>query len=211
MTPARWLHSPVKRAIDATIAAVVLVITSPIIAATAIAVRVRLGAPVLFRQARAGRDGQPIEIVKFRSMTDERDAAGDLLPDDQRLPRFGRLLRASSLDELPQLWNVVRGDMSLIGPRPLPLTYVDRYSPEQRRRLDAIPGITGWAQVHGRNALDWPTKLAYDVWYVDHASPRVDLQIIGLTVRAVLGGGGVNAIDHVTMYEFLGDDPHQER
>ena len=209
MTPARWLHSPVKRAIDTAIAAVVLVITSPIIAATAIAVRVRLGAPVLFRQARAGRDGQPIEIVKFRSMTDERDAAGDLLPDDQRLPRFGRLLRASSLDELPQLWNVVRGDMSLIGPRPLPLTYVDRYSPEQRRRLDAIPGITGWAQVHGRNALDWPTKLAYDVWYVDHASPRVDLQIIGLTVRAVLGGGGVNAIDHVTMYEFLGDDPQR--
>ena len=142
-------------------------------------------------------------------MTDARGADGELLPDDQRLPRFGRLLRASSLDELPQLWNVVRGDMSLIGPRPLPLTYVDRYSPEQRRRLDAVPGITGWAQVHGRNALDWPTKLGYDVWYVDHASPRIDLQIIGLTVRAVLGGGGVNAIDHVTMYEFLGDEPER--
>ena len=140
-------------------------------------------------------------------MTDARGADGELLPDDQRLPRFGRLLRASSLDELPQLWNVVRGDMSLIGPRPLPLTYVDRYSPEQRRRLDAVPGITGWAQVHGRNALDWPTKLALDVWYVDHASPRVDLQILGLTVRAVLTRGGVNAIDHVTMHEFLGDEP----
>jgi lipopolysaccharide/colanic/teichoic acid biosynthesis glycosyltransferase len=196
-----------KRAVDVAIAATVLVVASPIIAATAIAVRIRLGSPVLFRQARAGRDAHPIEIVKFRSMTDARGAHGEPLPDDQRLPRFGRLLRASSLDELPQLWNVVRGDMSLIGPRPLPLTYVDRYSPEQRRRLDAIPGITGWAQVHGRNALDWPTKLAYDVWYVDHASPRVDLQIVGLTVRAVLGGGGVNAIDHVTMYEFLGDEP----
>jgi lipopolysaccharide/colanic/teichoic acid biosynthesis glycosyltransferase len=207
MTPARWLHSPVKRAIDAAVAAAVLVVASPIIAATAIAVRIRLGSPVLFRQARAGRDGQPIEIVKFRSMTDARGDDGHLLSDDQRLPRFGQLLRASSLDELPQLWNVVRGDMSLIGPRPLPLTYVDRYNPEQRRRLDAIPGITGWAQVHGRNALDWPTKLAYDVWYVDHASPRVDLKIIGLTVRAVLTRGGVNAIDHVTMYEFLGDDP----
>ncbi len=207
MTPARWLRSPVKRAVDATLAAVVLAIASPLIVATAIAVRVRLGAPVLFRQARAGLDGQPIEIVKFRSMTDARDSDGELLPDDQRLTRFGRLLRSSSLDELPQLWNVVRGDMSLIGPRPLPLAYVDRYSAEQRRRLDAVPGITGWAQVHGRNALDWPTKLGYDVWYVDHASPRVDLQIIGLTVRAVLTGGGVNAIDHVTMYEFLGDEP----
>jgi sugar transferase EpsL len=207
MTPARWLHSPVKRAVDAGVAAAVLVLASPVIAATALAVRVRLGAPVLFRQARAGRDGHPIEIVKFRSMTDARGADGELLPDDQRLPRFGRLLRASSLDELPQLWNVVRGDMSLIGPRPLPLTYVDRYNPDQRRRLDAIPGITGWAQVHGRNALDWPAKLAYDVWYVDHASPRIDLKIIGLTVRAVLTRGGVNAIDHVTMYEFLGDDP----
>jgi lipopolysaccharide/colanic/teichoic acid biosynthesis glycosyltransferase len=196
-----------KRAVDTAIAAAVLVVASPIIVATAIAVRIRLGSPVLFRQARAGRDGQPIEIVKFRSMTEARGADGELLPDDQRLPRFGEHLRASSLDELPQLWNVVRGDMSLIGTRPLPLTYVDRYSPEQRRRLDAVPGITGWAQVHGRNALDWPTKLALDVWYVDHASPRIDLEILGLTVRAVLSGGGVNAIDHVTMYEFLGDEP----
>ena len=209
MTPARWLRSPVKRAVDVVVAATVLVVVSPLIAATAVAVRFRLGAPVLFRQARAGRGGQPIEIVKFRSMTDARSADGELLPDDQRLPRFGRLLRASSLDELPQLWTVVRGDMSLIGPRPLPLTYVERYSPEQRRRLDAMPGITGWAQVHGRNALDWPTKLAHDVWYVDHASPRIDLQILGLTVRAVLTRDGVNAIDHVTMYEFLGDDPER--
>ena len=183
MTPARWLHSPVRRAVDTVVAVAVLLVASPIIAVTAIAVRLRLGAPVLFRQARAGRDGAPIEIVKFRSMTDAGGVDGELLPDEQRLPQFGRLLRASSLDELPQLWNVVRGDMSLIGPRPLPLAYVDRYGPEQRRRLDAIPGITGWAQVHGRNALDWPTKFAYDVWYVDHASPRVDMRIVGLTLR----------------------------
>jgi lipopolysaccharide/colanic/teichoic acid biosynthesis glycosyltransferase len=206
MTPARWLHSPVKRAVDAAVAAVALVVVSPIAAVVALAVRFRLGTPVLFRQARAGQGGRPIEIVKFRSMTDTRGADGELLPDAERLPRFGRLLRASSLDELPQLWSVVRGDMSLIGPRPLPLAYVERYDPEQRRRLDAVPGITGWAQVHGRNALDWPTKLALDVWYVDHASPLVDLRIVGLTVRALLTRGGVNAIDHATMYEFLGND-----
>ena len=135
MTPTRWLRSPLKRAIDGVVAAIVLLLAGPLIATIAVAVRFRLGAPVLFRQARAGRDGQPIKIVKFRSMTDARTADGELLPDDQRLPRFGRLLRASSLDELPQLWTVVRGDMSLIGPRPLPLTYVERYSPEQRRRL----------------------------------------------------------------------------
>jgi lipopolysaccharide/colanic/teichoic acid biosynthesis glycosyltransferase len=207
MTPARWLHSPVKRAIDAAVAVAVLVVASPVIAATAIAVRIRLGSPVLFRQARAGRDGHPIEIVKFRSMTDRRGADGELLPDDERLPKFGRLLRASSLDELPQLWTVVRGDMSLVGPRPLPLAYVDRYSAEQRRRLAATPGITGWAQVHGRNALDWPAKLAHDVWYVDNASPLVDLKIAWLTLRTVLSRSGVSATDHATMPEFTGDNP----
>ncbi len=206
MTASRWLRSPVRRAIDVAVAATVLGVAAPIVAGTAIAVRWRLGAPVLFHQTRAGCGGRPIEILKFRSMTDARAADGELLPDDERLTGFGRLLRASSLDELPQLWNVVRGDMSLIGPRPLPLAYVERYSAQQRRRLDAIPGITGWAQVHGRNALDWPTKLAYDVWYVANASPRVDLKIVGLTVRAVLTRGGVSAIDHVTMHEFLGDD-----
>jgi lipopolysaccharide/colanic/teichoic acid biosynthesis glycosyltransferase len=209
MTPAHWLRSPVKRAVDVAVATAALVIVSPVAAGVALAVRFRLGSPVLFRQARAGLNGRSIEIVKFRSMTDTRSADGELLADAERLPRFGRLLRASSLDELPQLWNVVRGDMSLIGPRPLPLAYVDRYDRSQRRRLDAVPGITGWAQVHGRNALDWPTKLALDVWYVDHASPRVDLKIVGLTVRALLTRGGVNAIDHVTMYEFLGNEPER--
>jgi lipopolysaccharide/colanic/teichoic acid biosynthesis glycosyltransferase len=205
MSGSRWLSSPLKRGFDVAVAGVGLVLVSPLLAAVAIAVRVRLGSPVIFRQQRAGRHGEPIGIVKFRSMTDERDPDGELLPDDQRLPAFGRLLRSTSLDELPQLWSVVRGDMSLIGPRPLPLVYVERYSPEQRRRLDAIPGITGWAQVQGRNSIAWPDKLAHDVWYVDHASPMVDLRILALTVRAVFARHDVTAADHPTMPEFSGD------
>jgi lipopolysaccharide/colanic/teichoic acid biosynthesis glycosyltransferase len=206
VTRSAWLDSPIKRGIDVVTAAAALVLLSPVLAVTALAVRLRLGAPVLFRQERAGRDGQPIEIVKFRSMTDARSPDGGLLDDHERLPPFGRMLRSSSLDELPQLFGVVRGDMSLIGPRPLPLTYVDRYDPEQRRRLDAVPGITGWAQVNGRNSLDWPAKLALDVWYVEHASPRVDLTIALRTIRAVFSRSGVAAADHATMPEFLGDD-----
>ncbi|MEM9514914.1 MAG: sugar transferase [Actinomycetota bacterium] len=200
-----WLHSPIKRAIDLTVATCALAVASPIVALTAIVVRMRLGSPVLFRQQRAGRDAEPIDIIKFRSMTDQRGADGALLPDADRLTRFGELLRATSLDELPQLWSVVRGDMSVIGPRPLPQKYVARYSAEQRRRLVATPGITGWAQVHGRNALDWPTKLAHDVWYVDHASPAVDARILAMTVRAVFGGSGISAAGHATMPEFRGE------
>lgn len=200
----RWLHSPLKRAVDVVAAGAVLAIASPVVLATAIAVRFRLGSPIFFRQERAGRDGRPFEIMKFRSMTDAADADGQPLPDVDRLPRFGRWLRASSLDELPQLWSVLRGDMSLIGPRPLPMKYNDRYSSEQRRRLLATPGITGSAQVQGRNAIDWPTKLAHDVWYVDHASFRVDLRILAATVRAVLSPNGISASDHVTMPEFTG-------
>jgi lipopolysaccharide/colanic/teichoic acid biosynthesis glycosyltransferase len=204
VTRSAWLDSPFRRAIDVAAAGLVLLVASPILCATAVAVRLRLGAPVLFRQQRAGRDGRPIEIVKFRSMTDARGSDGELLDDEERLPAFGRSLRASSLDELPQLFTVLRGDMSLIGPRPLPVAYVDRYDDHQRRRLDATPGITGWAQVHGRNALDWPAKLELDVWYVEHASPRVDLTIIGRTVRSVFSRSGVAAADHATMPEFLG-------
>lgn len=204
MTRSAWLDSPLKRAVDVLVATAVIVATGPVFAITAIAVRSRLGTPVLFRQQRAGRSGRPIEVVKFRSMTNARDADGRLLEDDERLPPFGRLLRSTSLDELPQLLSVLRGDMSLVGPRPLPLAYVDRYDAEQRRRLDATPGITGWAQVNGRNSLDWPAKLALDVWYVDHASPKVDLVILARTVRAVFSRGGVAATDHATMHEFLG-------
>jgi lipopolysaccharide/colanic/teichoic acid biosynthesis glycosyltransferase len=204
VTRSAWLDSPLKRATDVVVATIGLVVAAPILVIVAIAVRVRLGTPVLFRQQRAGRAGRPIEIVKFRSMTDARGSDGDLLDDEARLPAFGRRLRASSLDELPQLFTVLRGDMSLIGPRPLPVAYVDRYDEHQRRRLDATPGITGWAQVHGRNDIDWPTKLDLDVWYVEHASPRVDLTIIGRTLRSVVSRSGVAAADHATMPEFLG-------
>jgi lipopolysaccharide/colanic/teichoic acid biosynthesis glycosyltransferase len=199
------LHSRLKRTFDVVVSGVALIVLSPLIAVTAIAVRLRLGSPVLFRQQRAGRDGRPIEIVKFRSMTDARGSDGELLPDADRLPRFGQTLRATSLDELPQLFSVARGNMSLIGPRPLPMAYVPRYSAEQRRRLDAVPGITGWAQVQGRNALEWPDKLRYDVWYVDHASLRLDAKILVLTIKAVFGRGGVAADGHVTMPEFTGE------
>lgn len=201
-----WLHSPLRRTIDVTVAGGALTVLSPLLAVLAVLVRVRLGSPVLFRQERAGRDGHPFEIVKFRSMTDATGSDGTLLADADRIPRFGQLLRASSLDELPQFWSVLRGDMSFIGPRPLPMTYNDRYSSEQRRRLLATPGITGWAQVQGRNAIDWPTKLAHDVWYIDHASPRIDLQIVVRTVRAVLASSGTTAAGHATMPEFTGTE-----
>jgi lipopolysaccharide/colanic/teichoic acid biosynthesis glycosyltransferase len=201
----RWLRSPIKRTIDAAVAATALVVLAPLLAVVAVAVRLRLGSPVLFRQRRSGRCGAPIDVVKFRSMTDARTPDGTLLDDADRLTPFGARLRSTSLDELPQLWNVLRGDMSLVGPRPLPPAYDDRYSPEQRRRLDATPGITGWAQVQGRNSIDWPTKLAHDVWYVDHASLRLDLMIIGRTLRAVVARSGVSSDGHATMPEFLGD------
>lgn len=195
-----------KRAIDLLIAVPALVVLAPVTGLVAATVRLRLGSPVLFRQERAGRDATPIDVPKFRSMTDERDEHGDLLPDADRLSPFGARLRASSLDELPQLWSVVRGDMSLVGPRPLPMVYVDRYDSEQRRRLQTRPGITGWAQVNGRNATSWPERLANDVWYVDHASLRLDMRILALTVRTALRRHGVAAEGHVTMPEFTGPE-----
>jgi lipopolysaccharide/colanic/teichoic acid biosynthesis glycosyltransferase len=202
----RWLHSPLKRAIDVAASSVALVVLSPLLVGVAIAVRARLGSPVLFTQQRSGRGGAPIRVVKFRSMTDAVGPDGTSLSDAERLTPFGARLRATSLDELPQLWSVLRGDMSLVGPRPLPAIYDDRYTSEQRRRLDAAPGIAGWAQVQGRNSIDWPTKLAHDAWYVDHASLRIDLKIIGLTVRAVVARDGVSSEGHATMPEFTGDE-----
>jgi lipopolysaccharide/colanic/teichoic acid biosynthesis glycosyltransferase len=202
---AGWIGSRRKRAIDVAVAVGLLLVTAPIIALTALVVRVRLGSPVLFRQQRAGRDAVPFEVVKFRSMSNATDADGAPLPDDERLGRFGRLLRASSLDELPQLWNVVRGDMSLIGPRPLPVAYVERYSPEQRRRLDATPGITGWAQVNGRNTVDWPERLRFDVEYVDQASFVFDVRVVGRTIAMIVRRQGISADGHVTMREFTGE------
>ncbi len=166
--------------------------------------RWRLGAPVLFRQARAGRHGKPFTLYKFRTMREAVDADGQPLPDELRLTRCGSLLRSLSLDELPQLWNILRGDMSVVGPRPLLVRYLPRYSREQARRHDVRPGITGWAQIHGRNALDWDERFRLDVWYVDHYGLTVDLQILLRTVACVLMRQGVSAENHVTMSEFLG-------
>ena len=174
----------------------------PVLAVLAILVRVKLGAPVFFRQKRPGRAERIFEMVKFRTMTDARDAAGRLLPDADRLTGFGRFLRASSLDELPELWNVLKGDMSLVGPRPLLVHYLPRYSPVQRRRHDVPPGVTGWAQINGRNALTWEQKFELDVWYVDHRSFWLDLRILLLTVWKVLTRQGISAAGDATMPEF---------
>lgn len=167
----------------------------------------RLGSPVLFRQVRPGLHGQPFMMVKFRTMTDERGADGELLPDAQRLTAFGRFLRASSLDELPELWNVLRGEMSLVGPRPLLMEYLPLYSPEQARRHEVRPGITGWAQVNGRNAVSWDERFKLDVWYVDHRSLWLDLRILWLTVRKVIVREGINAQGEATMPRFTGKKP----
>lgn len=193
-----------KRIVDVAIAGFALVALAPVTAIVAVAVRARLGSPVLFHQMRAGHHGAAISVPKFRSMGDQRDAVGELLPDDQRLTAFGKRLRATSLDELPQLWTILKGDMSLVGPRPLPVVYVDRYDQRQRRRLEARPGLTGWAQVHGRNAIGWPERLELDVWYVDNASLRLDVTVLRRTVAMVLQRSGVSAEGEATMSEFMG-------
>lgn len=167
-------------------------------------VRRKLGSPVLFTQERPGLHGKPFRMVKFRTMTDARDASGALLPDAERLTPFGRFLRATSLDELPELWNVLRGDMSLVGPRPLLMEYLPLYSPEQARRHEVRPGITGWAQVNGRNAISWADKFELDVWYVDHRSLWLDVRILWLTVRKVLVRDGISAAGEATMPKFTG-------
>lgn len=167
-------------------------------------VRRKLGSPVFFRQVRPGLHGRPFEMVKFRTMTDARGPDGALLPDSVRLTSFGRFLRATSLDELPELWNVIKGDMSLVGPRPLLVEYLPLYSPEQARRHEVRPGITGWAQVNGRNALSWDDKFKLDVWYVDHRSLRLDIQILWLTVKKVLVREGISAAGEATVSKFTG-------
>ncbi len=193
-----------KRAFDLVAAGLVLVVSLPVQGVVAILVRAQLGSPVLFRQERPGLDGQPFRIVKFRTMTDARDDAGRLLPDEVRLTRFGRVLRSSSLDELPELWNVVRGDMSLVGPRPLLTKYLPLYTSEQARRHEVRPGLTGWAQVNGRNAAGWHERLAMDTWYVDHVSLALDLRILLTTLREVLSRSGISAPGHATAPEFRG-------
>ena len=193
-----------KRAFDLLIAAVALVLLAPVLAITALLVRVGLGSPVLFRQQRPGLHGAPFTLIKFRTMTDRRGADGALLPDAERLPALGRFLRASSLDELPELWNILRGEMSLVGPRPLLMQYLPLYSAEQARRHDVRPGLTGWAQVNGRNALTWDAKFAADVWYVDNRSLALDLRILWLTVLAVFARKGISAAGEATMPPFTG-------
>ena len=193
-----------KRIFDLTLTISAVVFLLPVWVILALLVRAKLGAPVLFRQQRPGPDGRTFTLVKFRSMTDARDAAGDLLPDAERLTAFGRFLRSTSLDELPELWNVVRGEMSLVGPRPLLIDYLDRYTPEQRRRHEVRPGISGWAQVNGRNALSWEEKFALDVWYVDNVSLWLDLKIIVLTLWKIARREGISQDGHVTMVEFMG-------
>ena len=193
-----------KRLFDILVAATLLLLTLPLMLATALAVRLALGPPVLLRQTRPGKGGIPFLFFKFRTMTEERDGAGRLLPDERRLTPFGRWLRATSLDELPQLVNVLKGDMSLVGPRPLLMEYISLYSPQQARRHEVRPGITGWAQVNGRNALSWEERFRLDVWYVDHRSLLLDLRILLLTVLRVFQARGVAQPGQATMTRFTG-------
>lgn len=195
-----------KRAMDLLGASLAGLVLAPMVAVVAVLVRYRLGRPILFRQTRPGRDAQPFTLVKFRTMTDERGSDGALLPDERRLPPFGRFLRSTSLDELPELWNVIRGDMSLVGPRPLLMAYLDRYSPRQARRHEVRPGITGWAQVNGRNAPSWQERLEMNVWYVEHRSFWLDVRILLRTLLAVVRRDGVTADGHATAPYFAGND-----
>ena len=201
-----------KRAMDVVVASLAVVLLAPVLAIIAWRVRRELGSPVLFRQRRPGRHGEIFTLYKFRTMTDETDEDGGLLPDERRLPPFGQWLRSTSLDELPELINVLRGDMSLVGPRPLLIEYLDLYTPEQARRHEVRPGITGWSQINGRNDMPWPQKLALDVWYVDHRSLWLDLRILVRTVWVTLTRRGVSLEGHVTTVRFQGehDDPDDQ-
>ena len=196
----------VKRGIDRSAAAVGLLVTAPVMAATAVAVRASMGSPVLFRQKRPGLRGEIFEVVKFRTMRDANGPDGRPLPDEKRLTRVGNFLRQTSLDELPQLWNVLRGDISLVGPRPLLVRYLARYSSEEMRRHDVLPGITGWAQVNGRNAVTWDERFRDDLWYVDHWSLALDAKILAMTALKVLRRDGISREGHATMPEFMGHE-----
>ncbi|NJN82325.1 MAG: sugar transferase [Caldilineaceae bacterium] len=198
------MYSFIKRLFDLAITVPALLLLSPVMAVVALLVRQKLGSPVLFRQTRPGLDGKPFMMRKFRSMTDARDADGVLLPDEQRLPPLGRFLRSTSLDELPALLNVLKGEMSLVGPRPLLMKYLPLYTPRQMRRHEVKPGITGWAQINGRNAVTWERKFELDLWYVEHQSLWLDLKIIILTFVKIVSREGVAQPGHATMEEFRG-------
>lgn len=194
-----------KRVFDFVLTICGLLLLSPFILLLMLLVRFSLGAPIFFTQVRPGLNGKPFRMVKFRTMTNARGINGQLLPDADRLTDFGRFLRAASLDELPELWNVLKGEMSLVGPRPLLMEYLPLYSAEQARRHEVIPGITGWAQVNGRNAISWEEKFKLDVWYVDNRSLWLDFKILWLTILRVVCKSGINQEGHVTMEKFCGD------
>ncbi|MBW8190546.1 sugar transferase [Neiella marina] len=194
-----------KRLFDLLVSLVALALLWPVLLALYVLVAVKLGRPVLFSQVRPGKHGRPFRMYKFRTMTDARDSDGELLPDAQRITPFGQFLRSTSLDELPELWNVLKGEMSLVGPRPLLMEYLPLYSEYQRRRHETPPGITGWAQVNGRNAISWQQKFNYDVWYVEHQSLLLDIRILWLTVLRVVQRDGISGQGEVTMSKFEGN------
>lgn len=193
---------PAKRLLDIVGAITALILLMPLLLVLMLLVRLRLGSPIFFTQIRPGRAGRPFRLVKFRSMHDAVDSDGHHLPDAERMSTFGRWLRSTSLDELPELWNVLRGDMSLVGPRPLLMEYLDHYTPEQARRHEVRPGLTGWAQIHGRNELTWEERFLLDVWYVDNRTLWLDVKILWKTVYKVVGRDGINQRGHVTMTPF---------
>lgn len=199
-----------KRILDVVLALVGLVVLWPVLIVSAVAVYLSMGWPVIFRQERAGFRGRPFMLSKFRTMTDVRDEAGQLLSDEHRLTRVGVFLRRTSLDELPQLWNVLKGDMSVIGPRPLPVKYLSRYTSEQMRRHDVPQGLVGWAGVNGRNAISWEKKFALDVWYADNRSLWLDTKIFFMAVVTVLSGHGISEENQATAREFLGTPEHEK-
>ena len=196
----------IKRIIDLVLSGIALLVLSPVYLILAIIVRIKLGSPVLFSQERPGKNEKVFRMYKFRSMTDARDADGNLLPDEERMTHFGAALRATSLDELPELWNIFKGDMSIVGPRPLLVRYLPRYNERQRRRHDVRPGLTGWAQVNGRNAISWEQKFEYDVEYVEKESFLFDVKILFMTVGKVLHRSGITSEGNITMEEFMGDE-----
>ena len=202
---ARKFNLVIKRVFDILASALGLILLSPLLLVLALLVRLNLGSPIFFRQERPGLHEKIFRLYKFRSMRDAVDKDGNELPDEERLGSFGKLLRASSLDELPELFNVLKGEMSLVGPRPLLVKYLPLYNAEQHRRHDVLPGITGWAQVHGRNAISWEEKFKLDVWYVDHWTPWLDMKTLFLTVKKVFIHEGISAETQVTMEEFTGN------
>jgi sugar transferase EpsL len=199
-----------KRLFDVSCAFILLILLIPVLTVVAIMISLKLGSPILFKQQRPGQYGKPFYVYKFRSMTDEKDASSQLLPDEVRLTTFGKTLRKYSLDELPQLWNVLKGDLSLVGPRPLLMSYLPLYTKEQNKRHDVKPGITGWAQINGRNAIDWDQKFQLDVWYAENQTFLLDLKILLLTVKKVFKSENINNANHATMPEFRGSETPYE-